>query len=241
MKMAAAEGLYTTQTHAPFSILTVGSLNGEKHTRDHRDPRPALLPRHRQLQRRDQGHRRPARRVQGALRPGPRRGLLLAGQLHADHPGRPTGPSGFMIGLGLLCGGCGTRPPLRHPAGPRPDQRVVGAAGDPAAPAAARRQLVRLDLHRDGSAALGGVRGHDDRERRLPERRRRARRHLADHLHPAVRRAGVIEVRLMLKAIKAGPARRPAGTVRRRGRRRPPSRLRVLGDCLWSSPPSGSP
>jgi cytochrome d ubiquinol oxidase subunit I len=31
MKMAAAEGLYTTQTKAPFSILTVGSLNGEKH------------------------------------------------------------------------------------------------------------------------------------------------------------------------------------------------------------------
>ena len=32
MKMAAAEGLYDTQTNAPFSILTIGSLNGEKHT-----------------------------------------------------------------------------------------------------------------------------------------------------------------------------------------------------------------
>ena len=32
MKMAAAEGLYDTQTNAPFSILTLGSLNGEKHT-----------------------------------------------------------------------------------------------------------------------------------------------------------------------------------------------------------------
>jgi cytochrome d ubiquinol oxidase subunit I len=32
MKMAAAEGLYDTQTKAPFSILTWGSLNGEKHT-----------------------------------------------------------------------------------------------------------------------------------------------------------------------------------------------------------------
>ena len=31
MKMAAAEGLYETQTHAPFSVLTVGSLNGEHH------------------------------------------------------------------------------------------------------------------------------------------------------------------------------------------------------------------
>src|SRR3954454_15180504 len=31
MKMAAAEGLYTTQTKAPFSVLTVGSLNGDKH------------------------------------------------------------------------------------------------------------------------------------------------------------------------------------------------------------------
>jgi cytochrome bd ubiquinol oxidase subunit I len=31
MKMAAAEGLYETTTSAPFSILTVGSLNGEHH------------------------------------------------------------------------------------------------------------------------------------------------------------------------------------------------------------------
>jgi cytochrome d ubiquinol oxidase subunit I len=32
MKMAAAEGLYDTQTKAPFSFLTLGSLNGEHHT-----------------------------------------------------------------------------------------------------------------------------------------------------------------------------------------------------------------
>ena len=31
MKMAAAEGLYDTQKHAPFSILTVGSLDAEHH------------------------------------------------------------------------------------------------------------------------------------------------------------------------------------------------------------------
>src|ERR1044072_6119249 len=31
MKMAAAEGLYDTQSSAPFSILTLGSLNGEHH------------------------------------------------------------------------------------------------------------------------------------------------------------------------------------------------------------------
>ncbi len=31
MKMAAAEGLYDTQDHAPFSVLTLGSLNGEHH------------------------------------------------------------------------------------------------------------------------------------------------------------------------------------------------------------------
>jgi cytochrome d ubiquinol oxidase subunit I len=31
MKMAAAEGLYTTQSKAPFSFFTVGNLNGEKH------------------------------------------------------------------------------------------------------------------------------------------------------------------------------------------------------------------
>ena len=31
MKMAAAEGLYNTKSCAPFSVLTVGSLNGEHH------------------------------------------------------------------------------------------------------------------------------------------------------------------------------------------------------------------
>ena len=45
MKMAAAEALYDTQTHAPFSIFTIGSLNGEEHKCDHRGPRPAVLPR----------------------------------------------------------------------------------------------------------------------------------------------------------------------------------------------------
>jgi cytochrome bd ubiquinol oxidase subunit I len=31
MKMAAAEGLYDTQSNAPLSLLTLGSLNGEHH------------------------------------------------------------------------------------------------------------------------------------------------------------------------------------------------------------------
>jgi cytochrome d ubiquinol oxidase subunit I len=32
MKMAAAEALYDTQSHAPFSVLTVGNLDGSHHT-----------------------------------------------------------------------------------------------------------------------------------------------------------------------------------------------------------------
>jgi cytochrome d ubiquinol oxidase subunit I len=32
MKMASAEALYTTESCAPFSVLTVGNLNGSKHT-----------------------------------------------------------------------------------------------------------------------------------------------------------------------------------------------------------------
>ena len=42
MKMAAAEALYETQTEAPFSVLSIGTLDGSEATH-HRDPRPAVL------------------------------------------------------------------------------------------------------------------------------------------------------------------------------------------------------
>ena len=41
----------------------------------------------------------------------------------------------------------------------------------------------------------------------------------------------VIEVNAAAQGHQGRPARRPAATIRRRGRRRPTSRLRVLGDC----------
>ena len=48
MKMAAAEALYDTETPAPFSLFTVGTLDGGGDVR-HRGARPAVLPGHRQL------------------------------------------------------------------------------------------------------------------------------------------------------------------------------------------------
>ena len=183
MKMAAAEGLYDTQDHAPFSVFTLGSLNGEHHTSIIEVPGPALVPRHRQLQRRDQGHQPAPGRVQGEVRRRPGPEVLLPRQLHADHPGH-------LLVLPLHDRARAARrrdrdrDPLRHPAGPSPDQRVVAPEPDPAAADADRRQLVRLDLHRDRPAAVGRVRGDDHRTGRLAERDRLRRLDVDDRCSP---------------------------------------------------------
>ena len=138
MKMAAAEALYDTQSHAPFSVFTVGNLDGSEHTDDHRDPRAAVVPRHRPLQRRDPGHRPAPGGVQADVRPGPRRALLLAGRLHPDHRRHLLDlPADDRPGPALRRGRAPD--PLRDPARPCPDQPVVGAARHPAAPAPASR------------------------------------------------------------------------------------------------------
>ena len=179
MKMAAAEALYTTEEPASFSLFTIGSLDGQEERFAVKVPEPAVVPGHRQHHRPGRGHQRAARAVRGGVRQRPRRGVLLTGRLHPDHPDH------------LLDLPADDRPrpgrrrdrrldPLGHP--PRTDPDVEGAAvaRDGAAVPAAVRQLVRLDLHRDGPPALGRLRADDHRERRLPGRPRRRGAHLAD-------------------------------------------------------------
>ena len=63
MKMAAAEGLY--ETEQPRVVLDLHDRHPRRHRGEvrHQDPGPAVLPRHRRLQRRGAGHQRAARAV----------------------------------------------------------------------------------------------------------------------------------------------------------------------------------
>ncbi len=49
MKMAAAEGLYETQEDAPFSVLSLGEINGGQRGLPSSRARSAVLPGHRLL------------------------------------------------------------------------------------------------------------------------------------------------------------------------------------------------
>ena len=93
MKMAAAEALYHTSQPAPFSLLTIGSLNGSQpDLRDRHSP-GAVLPRHRQLVGEGAGHRQPA----GSST---RRSSAPAPTSRSSRSS--TGRSALMIGVGML-------------------------------------------------------------------------------------------------------------------------------------------
>ena len=111
-------------------------------------------------------------------------GLGPAGR--ADRPAGSCGPPG--------AAGCRSGR-LRHGRGRRP------------AAAAAARQLVRLDLHRGRPSAVGRLRAHDHRARRLPGGEHGRGPHLPDRLHPPVRRARRRRGPLLLPTSAAAPTR----------------------------------
>ena len=100
MKMAAAEGLYETTSSAPFSVLTIGSLDGSTATRIIEIPGllsflatgtlDGTVEGINDLQVTERAHGREGRRAVRARRS--RRSSPPT--LHAQHPASPTGRSG---------------------------------------------------------------------------------------------------------------------------------------------------
>ena len=134
MKMAAAEALYDTEQPASFSLFTIGTLDGSQERLLDQDPRPAVLPRHRRLQRQGRGHQRPP-------------GRAYAGRRTARATTRRSSPLTYwtfrlMIGFGLLaaaCGGCGSCGALRRGRRARRPGRRRGWRSPLPVPAAARQ------------------------------------------------------------------------------------------------------
>ena len=213
MKMAAAEGLYETQEScAPFSVLTIGSLDGREEKKAFTVP--CLLS--------FLGTGSTDGRVEGIndLR-------AEYAETYGSDPGAayysvddyvPVIPVTYwsfrlMIGLGMgaaIGRGAGA---VADPARPGAHVAVVPGALRRAAAGGAGRQLLRLDLHRDGPAAVGGVRADDHRPRGLAGRLGDRGDDLAGRPHRAVRRAGGHRGR-------ADPAHRPERAPRRTSSRR---------------------
>ena len=170
MKMAAAEALYDTEQPAAFSIFTIGTPRRHRGEVRGQDPGPAVLPRHRHASTARSrastscasSTRRPTARTR-ARRTTPRR-------LHARTSRSPTGRFRLMIGFGVA--GRGSAPRWSSGStrrGRAPTGQAAGCGWPsplPLLPLA--RQLLRLDLHRDGPPALGRLRPDDDGQRRSP-------------------------------------------------------------------------
>ena len=223
MKMAAAEALYHTAQPAPFSLFTIGTLNGS---------RPVFqitLP-----------------RLLSFLATGNFSGQVkgidniqaLYAQVYGPGSYTPIIPVTYwsfrlMIGLGMATALIALIVlwTLRKGRGPRVGVRlaVVAAAavgGDRDAVPAARRHVRGLDLHRDGPSALARVRADEDERRGVGQLGGRGAR-LGDHPHAAVRRPRHRRGRADVQVRPGGPGRRRASRPRRRRPRAAGPRLLV--------------
>ena len=190
MKMAAAEALYDTEDScAPFSIFTVGTPDGK--SEKFAITVPCLL---------------------SFLATGHFDGKVegindLRAQYqekYGQDPGaRYYDPSGnyspiipvtywtfrYMIGFGMAAALPLRADPLHDPQGASADHEVVRPDGHRRTDPDAAGQLGRLDLHRDGPTAVGGLRSDDDLQRRLARRQHHRGLDLADLADGPVRRA----------------------------------------------------
>ena len=171
MKMAAAEGLYETRSScAPFSVFTIGTPDGKEEKFAVTVPCLLSFLGTGSFDGEVAGHQRPARGV--------RRGRT------ARTRARRTTPRGdytpvipvtywsfrFMIGLGMFAAAGAALILWLTRKGRTPGVRWLGALGLSLPIAPRSRQLVRLDLHRDGPPAVGRLRADDHRVRRLARR-----------------------------------------------------------------------
>ena len=187
MKMAAAEGLYETESSAGFSVFTVGTLDGSEEKFSIKIP--GLLS--------FLGTGSTSGEVQGIndLR-------AEYEETYGQDPGAAYYSPGdytpiipvtywtfrFMIGLGLLAALIAGWILLATRRGAVPQRTAVAVVGSRPAVPTAVRELVRLDLHRAGPAAVVGLRADDHRAFRLTGSQPRRDAHLADRADPALRR-----------------------------------------------------
>ncbi len=148
MKMAAAEGLYTTESPASFSVLTIGSLDAAGNCSPSRSRTccPTSAP------------ATPTAPCRASTTSRPSTAPVRRRQLHPDHPGHllelPTHDR--LRARRRRHRPAGALDPTKGPH--RPEQQVAAARRPGHADPAAAGQLLRLDLHRDGPPTLDRLR-----------------------------------------------------------------------------------
>jgi cytochrome d ubiquinol oxidase subunit I len=203
MKMAAAEALWRTTDHAPFSLFAVGDVSKGENKVDLTIPDGLSI----------LAGNSPSTTVEGVV------------DVQADSVER-FGPGSYvpvvwlaywtfrlMIGLGVLAGLVSflvlvQRRRGRLETGTRLLRVATVAALLPF------RQRLRVGVHRDGPSALAGLRAVQDQRRGQHRRRQRPRPHHPDRLHAAVCRAR----RPRGAPVPPDRAQGPGGGPRPRGR-----------------------
>jgi cytochrome d ubiquinol oxidase subunit I len=173
MKMAAAEALYETQTNAPFSIFTIGSLDGTSESSRIIEV-PGLLS---FLATGDfQGEVEGINDARAPRRPWLPRSPRSTAPRSARWPWTTPTPRiipltywsfRLMMGLGFVSTFLSLMAALGHPQGAHTDRLVVEAGRHLEPPAPGLRDQLRLDLHRDRPPAVDRLRPDDHRDRCL--------------------------------------------------------------------------
>ncbi len=179
MKMAAAEALYHTSKPAPFSLFTVGSLNGHSEVFSIKIPRALSFLATGSFDGQVKGIDDLNAQYQQQYGPGDYRPMIAVTYWSFR----------LMIGFGMLAAAIALLGLWLMRRGRTPPGRrfytlaLVGAA------APVPGQQSRLDIHRDGSSAMARLRSPQDGSRRVAFGDGRRGTCLVDHLHPRVRRS----------------------------------------------------
>ena len=242
MKMAAAEALYESEQPASFSIFTIGTPDGTSEKFAIKIPNLLSFLATGTWDGKVEGINDLRATYEQKYGQDPGAAYYTAGDYVPNIP-VTYWTFRFMIGVGLLTAAGAALILWLTRKGRTPTSRWFGADGAGRPGAGGLRQLVRLDLHRDGPPALGSLRPDDHRERRLTQRQHVRGRHVRHRAHRAVRRAGGHRARPdgEVHPQGRGTLRRTAGPRHPRSAgRRPAADVRLLRRPRWSSPPSGS-
>ena len=223
MKMAAAEGLFQTEQPASFSIFTIGTPDGSEEKFAIKIPGLLSFLGTGSFDGEVKGIDELREEYVATYGQDPGAAYYSAGDYVPVVP-ITYWSFRFMIGLGMAAAAGAALVLWVTRRGRVPRGTVVPLARRRAAGPGGGRQLLRLDLHRDGPPAVGRLRPDDHRERRVAQRQRLRGRHVPDRPHPAVRRAGRRRARPPpeVRTSRRGPLRGAAGRARRRARRRRP-------------------
>ena len=196
MKMAAAEAIWDTQAPASFSVFTIGTPDGESELFSVRVPYLLSFMATGDPNGEVEGINDVQRESEEQFGPGDYRPIIPVTYWSFR----------YMIGFGIVTAALAAARAVHDARWAEPGREEVvlprRAVDDPVP---ADRQLLRLDLHRDGPPAVGGLQPDVHPRRGLPPGRARLVATSLIVLTLLYLALAIVEVGLIVRYVKAGP------------------------------------